>query len=303
MRIRLILAFLSLAVLGACGGGSDGVRPVEFTSFSAVKPGQTVTASGISQTQSVTQDSSGVVTAKQVNSPDSNASSANLTYGAGLPLTLTGLDIATPQSNLSWKDGRGSQTVSCGAQTCTAAGEGAAGVTINALGSVAWNYQTFGYWLQNSSLGANVAGAISIGNPTPVGGIPVSGTATYIGLSGGFYVDSSGVLNEQAAVMSAGVDFGQRTISFATTGTMSRPWGSTAALVPAPLLNIAGPLNYAAGTNQFTGAVTTTTMTGTAVGRFYGPGAQEIGGTYSMTNPNPSNTDESMIGGFGGKKP
>lgn len=277
------------------------MRPVAFTSFSNVAPGQIVTADGMSQTESMTQNSSGVVTLTTVNPPDSSTSSAKFTYGAGLPLTLTGLDFYTPQSNVTWRDGRGSQTLSCGSQTCSAAGDGAAGVTINALGNVAWNYQTFGYWLADVGVTAKVAGAISIGYPTPVGSLPGSGTATYTGLSGGLYVNSSGSLMEHAATMSAVVDFGPaRTVDFSTTGTTTRPWRSSAAPIPASQLDImTSQLTYAAGTNRFSGTVTTSTMTGTAVGRFYGPAAREIGGTYSLTN----GLIESMIGGFGGKRP
>jgi hypothetical protein len=44
-----------------------------------------------------------------------------------------------------------------------------------------------------------------------------------------------------------------------------------------------GTLTYSAGANQFTGNVATTGgLTGTATGRFYGPTAQEIGGTFGI---------------------
>jgi hypothetical protein len=171
---------------------------------------------------------------------------------------------------------------------------------INALDStVAWNYQTFGYWLTDGSTTANVAGAISFGNPTSPGNVPIAGTATYTGLSGGSYVDAAGNLSQQTATMSAGVDFGARTINFSTTGSAIRPWGSTAAPTAAPQLNMSGPtLTYAAGTNQFSGNVSTSGMNGTATGRFYGPAANEIGGTYTLTN----GAIESMTGAFGGKR-
>ena len=44
-----------------------------------------------------------------------------------------------------------------------------------------------------------------------------------------------------------------------------------------------GTLNHAAGSNQFTGTVTATGLSGSATGNFYGPAAQEIGGIYNLT--------------------
>ena len=309
MQIRLIFAFLSLPVLGACGGGGDDVVPtVMFTSFSSVQTGQTVTANGMSQTENVTQNASGVVTAKLVNQPDSNTSSANLTYGTSLPLKLTGLEIRTPQSNVSWRNGMGTQTVSCGTKTCSLTGDGATGVMINALRSLAWNYQTFSYWLHNTGRPANVAGALSVGNPTPVSAMPVAGSAvTYAGVSGGLYVDGSGLLQEHAAVMAAVVDAGAGTIDFSTTGTTIRPWNSTGGFSSPPTppqLNISGLLNIVAGANRFTGPVTmgpvaTPTMRGSVTGVFYGPGAEEIGGTFALTST--SGQIESITGSFGAK--
>jgi hypothetical protein len=301
MQIRLTVGYSILALLCACGGGggSGATRPVAFTSFADIKPGQTVMASGMSQTENITQNMSGVVTATSMDSPDSNASSARFVYGTASPLTQTGLDINFPQVSLSWRDGRGAQTVSCGLQTCNAAGGGASAVQVNALGSAAWNYQTFGYWLVDTGLPANIIGAISVGNPTAASNIPTSGTATYNGLSGGLYVDAAGNLSQQTAAMTAAVNFTTRTVNFSTTNSAIRPWGSNVGMTAAPTLDMSAPaLTYAAGTNQFSGPVTTAGMTGTAVGRFYGPAAQEIGGTYSLTN----GAIQSMIGGFGGKR-
>jgi len=64
-------------------------------------------------------------------------------------------------------------------------------------------------------------------------------------------------------------------------------------------LDLTGSLSYNAGSNQFTGNVNNTgsTLTGTATGRFYGPAAQEIGGTFGLTG-----SAGYYGGGFGAKK-
>ncbi|HEX4985098.1 MAG TPA: transferrin-binding protein-like solute binding protein [Burkholderiales bacterium] len=300
-RWRVLAAAMACAALGACGGGGDSggaVRPVAFTSFSAVVPGQPVVAGGDSQTAFIVQVSGGTVTSSSPNLVNTTSTSAKLTYGAGSPPVLTGLEINTPQSGLGFSDGRGTQTVACDTDNCLAKGDGARVVLVNALGSANWNYQTFGYWLADVGGTANVTGALSVGNPTAGGSIPAGGTATYSGRSGGLYVSSGGILNEQTAAMTANVNFGTQSIAFSTTGTAIRPWGSTGTATLAPQLDMTGTLAYTSGVNRFTGNVSSTLLNGTASGRFYGPAAEEIGGTYQLTN----GPVESMIGAFGGKK-
>ena len=304
MQIRSMVVCMLAALVGACGGGGGDtgiVRRVAFTSFSEVRPGTIVTVSGISQTQNLTYDALGALVTRTVNAPNAGTSGANLTYQQALPLTLGALEINSPQSNVRWDITRAGQSVTCGGPSCVAASASANGVLLNALDpSLAWNYQTFGYWLADASTTVTVAGAISVGNPTPVGGIPIIGGATYSGWSGGIYTNPAGDLFEHSAPMTAIADFTNRTIDYSTTSTLSRPLGSAAAMTAAPGLDITTTttLSYAPGTNQFSGAVTTSGMNGTAVGRFYGPAAQEIGGTYRLTN----GAIEAMIGAFGGKR-
>ena len=97
--------------------------------------------------------------------------------------------------------------------------------------------------------------------------------------------------------MSAVTDFAARSIAFSTTGTTQTP-----DLINSSTnsnLNMSGTLTYASGSNQFTGSVATTGgMTGSATGRFYGPSATEIGGTFAVTGAGIA----SYGGAFGGKR-
>jgi len=102
--------------------------------------------------------------------------------------------------------------------------------------------------------------------------------------------------------MTATANFGTRSIAFATsnTATSTDLISSTAN----SNLNMSGTLTYSAGVNQFTGSVTTVgggpsnaAMSGTATGKFYGPTAQEIGGTFGLTNGSTG-----YLGAFGGKR-
>jgi hypothetical protein len=175
--------------------------------------------------------------------------------------------------------------------------------------TLAWNYQSFGYWLTFPSASSALAGAISFGNVTPMAGIPTSGTATYTGLSSGGYVDQTGAVFVHAAQMQSTVDFGARSVAFSTSNTTISPL-NTATPTAFPALNLTGNLTITSGVNQFTGAVTapggggTPAMAGTATGRFYGPNAQEIGGVFSLKDAtNPGTSPQTMLGGFGGKHP
>jgi hypothetical protein len=98
--------------------------------------------------------------------------------------------------------------------------------------------------------------------------------------------------------MSAGVNFDVRSIDFSTSST-TRADLATATPTSDPGLNLAGTFTYSAGTNQFSGSLTTqnTFLAGSGTGRFYGPNAQEIGGVYSLTG-----SGGSMLGAFGGKR-
>ena len=88
------------------------------------------------------------------------------------------------------------------------------------------------------------------------------------------------------------VDFPARSIEFTTTGTQVNDRGAELAPRDSASFDLTGTLEYEAGSNQFTGPVRTafSGQTGTADGVFYGPAAEEIGGTFAV---------ESYIGAFG----
>jgi hypothetical protein len=97
--------------------------------------------------------------------------------------------------------------------------------------------------------------------------------------------------------MTASVNFATRQIGFATTSTAKTNL-STGVTSSATSQNLSGTLSYSAGSNNISGNLTSTGgMSGTAVGQFFGPSANEIGGTYKVNSGS-----SYMIGGFGGKR-
>jgi len=179
--------------------------------------------------------------------------------------------------------------------------------------AIGWDYQTFGVWVNETSPTSGSVGVISAGRFTPASNIPTTGTGEFTGYSAGLFTDGSATFLT-AAEVSASVSFQNRTVNFRTINTHMAPEGDTvSALInrkpdgytfsPNPALNLNGSLRYADGSNQFSGEVTSAAgagqMTGDAVGHFYGPGAQEIGGSFTVRG----NEGQAYIGGFGAQRP
>jgi hypothetical protein len=151
----------------------------------------------------------------------------------------------------------------------------------------AFQYLTWGDWHENSGPNGTVntaAGFLVVGQPTPPANIPTSGTATYTGLTDGVFVNSAtSSVDDFHANFSATANFSARTLAVSTSGMMVDEGGPTP--VSRPEHNYSGTLSYSAGSNQFSGPVTTAASggTGTATGQFFGPAAQEIGGVVDIS--------------------
>ena len=305
--IEVAAAAAAVSMLCACGGGGGGggstIREVPFTSFSAIVPNQTVVMTGISAgaSGSISVGPFGDITVTDINLDpiDENNSTARLTYDTFG--NLSGLSFSTPHSSASFR----ANEIDCSVPpTCAAlnAAETSLAVAVDATAVVpAWNYQSYGVWLNQTSPSTFQAGAMSAGAVTPGSAIPTMGSGFFNGAANGFYVDSMGTPHSTGAFMQATADFQNRSIGFLTTGTQIISLNDpTATPINSPLLDLSGTLTYDAGVNRFSGTVTTTSpvLTGPATGRFYGPAAQEIGGVYSLTGGGLMR----MFGAFGGRQ-
>jgi hypothetical protein len=280
-----------VTLLSACaaGGGGETVREVTFTSFDAVQPNDTVVMTGTAQT------ASGTMTGSTINTvtlgPAAEDGTLRLTYDGSAK--LSGINFSTPSASASFND------VTCEAGVCAADTATSTVVGIDAK-TVGWNYQTFGVWLQQPSATTFQAGAMSAGAVTPASAVPTTGTANFSGAAGGFFVNPAGAAFVTTAEMNAAVNFSMRSIVFGTDNTRITNLDGSGLPSSAANLNLSGNLGYGLGTNQFTGTINTQdiSMSGSATGRFYGPAAQEMGGTYQLSGAGPSR----MIGAFGGKQ-
>lgn len=145
-------------------------------------------------------------------------------------------------------------------------------------------------------------GVVAFGNVTDPAAVPTTGTATYTGTV-------YGMLGRPAAEQDDPEPFvGNATVTVdyaAGTATISiAPLTNTDPALPMAEFAFTaaaakGTVANANATNYFTGAVSATNLTGGVSGRYFGPDAKEVGGTFQLSGPNNS----VAIGGFVARKP
>jgi hypothetical protein len=164
--------------------------------------------------------------------------------------------------------------------------------------SLGWNYQSFGVW---NDLSMQSIHAVTFGAATPASGMPVTGTASFAGKLGGMYYSDTGAGALAAANLTVNVDFSARRLDLSSTGTRLSLPGVFSPGSIAPNLDLTGSLTYAPSSSSFGGTLTNAagTVSGPTAGRFYGPAAQELGGTFVLKSPT---TEERFIGGYGAKR-
>jgi len=282
--------------------------------FAAIVQSATFTGSG------------GALTSLTLNSADRSAT-ATVTYdGTNTPSALT-ISLNDPSNTVLGPANHQTKNVSIGPTTpaSVSAVQLDDGVTVNSTKQnladivmgytpsgkslVNFSYQDFGPWAYTTSTGGSISW-FSYGIPFS-GTMPTSGSATYLGIAKGNFINPSGVMYNTTADMTATADFGAGTIAFSTSSTnmlASDPAYGTTTTVNTNL-NLTGTLTITG--NNFTGTVANsnsggTTISGNASGLFYGQpvtggtstigSPREIGGTYAATG-----ADGTMMGAFGGK--
>lgn len=281
------LAFASL-IIGCAGGGSGsgssaGSSP--FTAWSAVAPNTATSLVGSSSTGSSSTSSASYSASGSVTFDSSrNFTAISMTSGSGAGASFSS------SSGDTISQGMGNGTV-------FAVNKQGIGAIVTNPYDAAFEYQTFGAWgAYAGGPQPSNANAVSLGSATPVTGMPATGTSNFVGYASGLYYQGTGGYFT-TATMNAGVDFAARTVSFSTSNTIVTG-STTGAVVSAPSLNMTGYGNYSTGTSKFSGTLSTANgMIGNMTGQFYGPNANEIGGTYYATG-----SQGYTVGGFGGKR-
>lgn len=295
-----ILPFLAVpALLAGCGGGSGGPggpggqTGSTFLGFSQVKPGSTTNINGIGTEAVATLDADGATTSVSDFSGKKDVS-ADVTYDKNGDLTK--VSLTTPSGQRTWDSSNSEENTDAPANLYVA------DRTDNSGGFFAaarpeengFEYQTYGVWMDdNADHTKTYGGAYSVGSATDDAKVDQSlaSNPVFKGSAGGTIVNGDG--HALTADVSLAVDSANKQVRFNTSN--SKVDFSTAA----PGFDMSGNLGYDAGKNGFSGDVATANgMTGTADGRFYGPGAEEAGGIFGLKGPD----GETIAGGFGAVK-
>ena len=162
-----------------------------------------------------------------------------------------------------------------------------------------WNFQSFGVWNEQASAGKGTFAASSFGQATPGSAVPTTGSATFAGKAGGFYVSPTGQPAIAASDLTVKADFSARTLGLSTSRTTIA--SDLRAPTAAPHLDLGGTLSYAQGSSRFGGTLTSAggTLRGSTSGQFYGLTAQELGGAFSLKS---STSVETFTGAYGAKR-
>ena len=286
--LKLSLALCSaIPILSACGGGGGGgggVTVAPFVSYSQVGTSTQVSVeNGISNEIDYTYNvGTSTVTALTNSQTGQSGAKVVVSYDASSDLGTATLTTAGGTA-ISWNsatDTFGALNINNNVEAAISANGQDYTLIANPY-NFGWDYQTFGTWLTGAGTGSGKAGNYSIGSPTTGASIPTTGTATYTGATGGRYA----------------ANYATRSVALTSTSSVaSRDLVSQSSM---NAINFTGTMTYAAATNALTGAITTTGgMNGTANGQFYGPSANELGGSFTAAGGGL----ELLSGAFGAKK-
>lgn len=282
-----------------CGGGSAGVSvgidttptaeqpTINFQSWSSIVPPTEVTIGAMTQeTAYSTNDEPSPVF---LYDDKGIATTTTVTIEYDLAGDVQALNILTPETNLVWNIFSGDLINDSYKRATLFLSDGTfVGAFVQPQHfAVGWEYQTFGVWETGRGDGTGSMGGVSMGAPTVDSAIPTTGEVDFTGETMGLYVTADGSDFLTYSDLSVSVDFANLgAMELSSTGTYKIPVDSLPGISIGTLdetLNFAGTLAYDAGANTFSGEVSGFGMVGTSTGQFYGPGAEELGGVFSLS--------------------
>lgn len=279
----------AVVLVAACGGGSSGgdgsggSDPTRnFVSFAEIGPNDTVTMAGNTKTVSFTPSADGDVDTGPVQS--SNSATATVRYRNDL---LSRLAIRGSGADLTIDEDNGGEFSQVAGAVAGQTADGNSVISLLDPTAVGFNYQTFGLWTNGETSGT--AGVGSFGARTGAANMPSETTASYSGASTGL-VDGDGEDFVTGSTVDVSTDFSNVTVVSSNTEFYDIETGA--------YLGTAGELDFTAlGTlseDGFTAIIEELAGNGRVDGQFYGPGAEEVGGTFEA-----SGGGGTYIGAFG----
>lgn len=300
-----VLCALLLSGLSGCGGGGLG-------GFETGGGATTPPFSGPleAMTEPVTFNSIAATIKSCSNSADCNPSSSIATRSALNQITIDPnaltVDISSGSFDLTFAgvDFTGSSTVIGNFTEVQGATTERLTILFPDVGADPFNWASYGIW---STLTVEFpsgdelfdGGALSFGVLTPLSGMPTTGTANYsTGFMNGLYVNAARNNFSLSGAANMSANFGTGAITGQFTSINAVPLGANSPLTPFGNINFNATLSG----NNFSGGATSAgtgqSLNGPLQGSFYGPTAQEAGGTFFITGGN-----EHAVGGFAVRRP
>jgi hypothetical protein len=213
-------------------------------------------------------------------------------------------DISIPAINLNATNVRADGTLA------PASGGGTA-----LLGIATLKYTAAGVWGYSPGGGISYAGMAATGSGTPIANVPTAGSASYSGTTVGIYFVPSGTGTISTGALSGDivvtVNFGTGAVSGTLSGMATKPadggastaWNDVA--LSADVKRLTNNASFI-GTTSTGGAPAgsgkagfSSAATGGLGGAFFGPNADEIGGTWALTDPGAAGGGKTAFGAFG----
>ncbi len=268
---KLLCPTLALTLLAACGGSGSGTSGTPgFRGFSSVPANGKYAINGQAVTANYAADASGRVVTSALSGPKgatvSVANSNGGTYAERIDTSGGGAAFDLRQ---------GGRVTSSAAFDAIISADGRTLVVQSNPAGAGYEYQTFGAWLTGYGTGSGTLGAGSFGARTPASALPRGARASYSGQTAGLAKDPYGNPNVTSSNAYVETDFNTAYVETTRTVIGDLNTGYTRS---APELDFAGsgPVSGA----DFSANVSGTAVSGVANGTFYGPQAQEAGGTF-----------------------
>ncbi|MEL6979016.1 MAG: transferrin-binding protein-like solute binding protein [Pseudomonadota bacterium] len=148
-------------------------------------------------------------------------------------------------------------------------------ITLNST----YEYQTFGFWgvAQGPSGRFNFGSA---GFQTNAANLPLT-SANYTGDSIGAYAVSGGGLFATSSAIEVDANFQTGAASITSTNTVM--FDGNQNMIAAPMLDFSGSGSVTGASLAATVETSASALSGDATGLFYGPAAEEVGGSFALT--------------------
>ncbi|WP_170607617.1 transferrin-binding protein-like solute binding protein [Ruegeria arenilitoris] len=289
LKLRAMATGLVCTTLAACGDSDSSSEPavIPFSGFSNVPENGTVEIDGEAVTARYVADpSTGGVTIEDQTGPSPSTTLVTTRNGV-----VVALSSAASGSSVSFDTRNGDTRVDTPLVTSFVTADGQDLATYVDPERAGYEYQTYGAWVTGAGTGSGTAGAGSYGLKTEASNIPVGATATYRGVGLGVARLSDGQPYQTVSSVTVTTDFNTATIGSSDTSAVNL---NTATTTNAPELDFSG--SGSVNGSEFTALVSGAGTAGTAQGQFYGPSANEVGGTFATTGPG----DVWHMGAFGG---